>query len=71
MTSLVAQTVKASAYIAEDPGSIPGSKETAPNSSSLPGKSHGWRSLVGNSPWGHKELDTTEWLHFHFQQLFS
>ena len=32
----------------------------------LPGKSHGWRSLVGCSPWGHKESDTTEWLHFHF-----
>ena len=26
----------------------------------LPGKSHGWRSLVGCSPWGHEELDTTE-----------
>ena len=32
----------------------------------LPGKSHGRRRLVGYSPWGHKELDTTEWLHFHF-----
>ena len=32
----------------------------------LPGKSHGWRSLVGCSPWGRKELDTTEQLHFHF-----
>ena len=32
----------------------------------LPGKSHGWRSLVGCSPWGHKELDTTERLPFHF-----
>ena len=32
----------------------------------LPGKSHGRRSLVGCSPWGHEELDTTEWLHFHF-----
>ena len=32
----------------------------------LPGKSHGWRSLVGWSPWGHKESDTTERLHFHF-----
>ena len=32
----------------------------------LPGKSHGWRSLVGCSPWGHKESDTTERLHFHF-----
>ena len=30
----------------------------------LPGRSHGWRKLVGCSPWGHKELDTTEWLHF-------
>ena len=32
----------------------------------LPGKSHGWKSLVGCSPWGHEELDMTEWLHFHF-----
>ena len=32
----------------------------------LPGKSHGWRSLVGCSPWGCEESDTTEWLHFHF-----
>ena len=32
----------------------------------LPGKSHGWRSLVGYSPWGPKESDTTERLHFHF-----
>ena len=32
----------------------------------LPGKSHGWRSLVGCSPWGHEESDTTEQLHFHF-----
>ena len=32
----------------------------------LPGKSHGWRSLVGCSPWGCEELDTTEQLHFHF-----
>ena len=32
----------------------------------LPGKSHGWRSLVGCSPWGRWELGTTERLHFHF-----
>ena len=32
----------------------------------LPGKSHGRRSLVGCSPWGCEESDTTEWLHFHF-----
>ena len=28
----------------------------------LPGESHGKRSLVGHSPWGCKELDTTEQL---------
>ena len=32
----------------------------------LPGKSHGRRSLVGCGPWGHEELDMTEWLQFHF-----
>ena len=32
----------------------------------LPGKSHGRRSLVGCSPWGLEELDTTERLYFHF-----
>ena len=32
----------------------------------LPGKSHGRRSLVGCSPLGREELDTTERLHFHF-----
>ena len=35
----------------------------------LSGESHGQRSLVGYSSWGHKESDTTERLHFHF--LFS
>ena len=32
----------------------------------LPGKSHGWRSLEGCSPWGRWGSDTTERLHFHF-----
>ena len=32
----------------------------------LPRKSHGWRSLVGCSPWGRYELVATERLHFHF-----
>ena len=32
----------------------------------LLGKSHGQRSLVSRSPWGCWELDTTQWLHFHF-----
>ena len=36
----------------------------------LPGNSHGQRSLVGGSPWGHKESDTPEQLHFHFS-LFT
>ena len=41
-------------------------KEMAPHSSSLAWKIHGRRSLVGCSPWGHLESDTTEGLHFHF-----
>ena len=32
----------------------------------LPGKSHGWRSLVGCNPWGCEQSDTTERLQFHF-----
>ena len=32
----------------------------------LPRKSHGWRSLVGCSPWGREESDMTERLHFDF-----
>ena len=32
----------------------------------LPVKSHGQRSVVGCSPWGRKESDTTKRLHFHF-----
>ena len=32
----------------------------------LPGKSHGWRSLVGWSPWFCEKSDMTERLHFHF-----
>ena len=35
----------------------------------LPGKSHGRKSLVGCSPWGHEESDTTKLLHFHFSLL--
>jgi len=39
---------------------IPWRREWQPTSVSLPGESHGQRSLVGDSPWGHKELDVTE-----------
>ena len=37
----------------------------------LSGESHGQRSLVGYSPWGHKESDTMEQLHFHFSFIVS
>ena len=30
----------------------------------MPGESHGGRSLVGYSPWGRKESNTTEQIHF-------
>ena len=39
-------------------------KEMTNHSSILLGKLHGRRSLVGYSPWGQKELDMTERLHF-------
>ena len=45
---------------------LPGRRQWHPTPVLLPGKSHGWRSLVGGSPWGRTESDTTEWLHFHF-----
>ena len=44
-------------------------KEMATHSSILPGESHGWRSLVGYSPRGRQESDTTEWLHFGLPHL--
>ena len=61
--------IKASACNMGDPGSIPGSGRSPGEGSGNPlqhsylEKSHGWRSRVGDSPWGHKELDTTEQLH--------
>ena len=45
-------------------------KAMAPHSSTLAWKIHGWRSLVGCSPWGREEADTTERLHFHFSLSF-
>ena len=38
-------------------------KEMATTPVFLPGESHGWRSLVGYSPQGHKESNMTEQLH--------
>ena len=55
----------------EDPGSIPGSGRSPGEGNGNPlqhsclEKSHGRRSLIGYSPWGRKESDTTERLHFH------
>ena len=37
-----------------------------PTAVPFPGESHGWRSLVGCSPWGRWESETTERLHFPF-----
>ena len=39
---------------------IPWRRKWQPTPVFLPGKSHGQRSLVGYSPWGHKESDMTE-----------
>ena len=41
-------------------GKIPWSRKQQLTPVFLPGESHGQRSLAGYSPWGHKELDTTE-----------
>ena len=63
---------KASAYNAGDLGSIPGSGRFSGEGNGNPlqyyclensmdrGAFHGQRSLVGYSPWGRKESDTTE-----------
>ena len=46
-------------------GKIPWSRKWQPIPVFLPGKFHGQRSLVGYSPWGHKEYDMTETLSMH------
>ena len=65
---------KASAYNVTDLCSIPGSGRAPEEGNGNPLqysflKSHGQRSLVGCSPWGHKESDTIERLHFHFGDI--
>ena len=67
-TSLVAQRVKHLPTVWETwvrflGQEDPLEKEMATHSSTLAGKSHGLRSLVGYSPWGRKESDTTKQLH--------
>ena len=69
-TSLVAQMVKCLTTMWGRPGfdpwvgKIPWRRKWQSTPVLLPGKSHEQRSLVGYSPWGRKELDTTERLHF-------
>ena len=41
---------------------MPWRRAWQPTSVFLPGESYGQRSLLGDSLWGHKELDMTEWL---------
>ena len=60
---------KETACNAADPGLIlglgryPNPRDTVqPTPVFLPGQFYGQRSLVGCSPWGHKESDMTEWL---------
>ena len=48
---------------------IPWRRKWQPTLVFLPGESHGGRSLVGYSPWGREESETTEWLHCHFHFL--
>ena len=48
---------------------IPWGREWQPTPVFLPGESHGQRSLAGCNPWGHKELDTTEWLTWRINQI--
>ena len=65
---------KASACNTGDSGSIPGSGRPPGEGNGNPlqhssGKSHGQKSLIGYSPWGHKESDMTERLHFHFLRV--
>ena len=73
-TSLVAQMVKHLPTTQEtrfDPWvrKIPWRRKWQPTSVLFPGKYHRRRILVGYSPWGCKESDMTEWLHF--LSLFS
>ena len=59
---------KVSAHSAGDPvlepRKIPWRRKWQPTPVLLPRKFHRWRSLVGYSPWGRKEVDMTEQLHF-------
>ena len=70
MASLVAQMVKClpamrETWVRSLGWEEPLEKEMANHSSTLAGRFHGWRSMVGYSPSGCSESYTTERLHFH------
>ena len=71
----VVKTPSANAGEARDLGSIPRSGRSPgegngnPTPVFLPGEFHGQRSLVGYSPWGHIELDATEYCTTHIDCL--
>ena len=63
--SLVAQMVKSLPAVQETQvrslgQEDPWRRKWQPTPVFLPGESHGWRSLVGYSPWGRKESDMTK-----------
>ena len=53
-------------YLLDLKVALPWTRKWQPTPVLLPGKFHGLRSLIGYSPWGRKESDMTERLHFHF-----
>ena len=67
---------KGSAHNAGNLGSIPGfgkfpwRRKWQSTPVFFPGESHGQRSLMGYSPWDHKESDTTERLILHFTNIY-
>ena len=72
LASLVAQTVKCLSTMGETwvrslVWEDPWRRKWQSTPGVLPGESRGQKSLVGYSPRGRKELDTTEWLHFLLQ----
>ena len=72
--SLVVQTVKNLPAMQETQiqslvGKIPWRREWLPTPVFLPGEFHGQQSLMGYSPWGCKESDTTEQLTLHYNYV--
>ena len=70
------KNLPADAGDARDTGSILGledplEQEVAITPVFLPGKFHGQRSLVGYSPWGCKESDTTEGSRTHIASIYN